>query len=225
MNLKKIHKAIDEDFEDHLEHIGEYIKVDNRITNMENIFTLTRMLKLEIENLGGRASILDYGELPIIYGEINANSDKTILIYKNYDIIPPLGPRWRMNPFGAQVIDTEKHREWTGVKNALILDNLSRLASMGRDIIVRVPLIPGVNDDDWEFGRIAEFVHSLSGVDVLHIMPFHHIGQSKYEMLNLPYPACNFEEKNEEALKKCKSIAEEYELMVDIGGSNCFTTV
>ena len=109
MDLKKIYQTIDKDFDEHLEHIAEYIKVDNRITNMENIFTLTRMLKMEIENLGGRASILDYGELPIIYGEINANSDKTILIYKNYDIIPALGPRWKLNPFDAQIIDLEKH--------------------------------------------------------------------------------------------------------------------
>lgn len=109
MDLKKIYQAIDEDFDEHVEHIGKYIKVDNRITNMENIFTLTRMLKMEIENLGGRASILDYGELPIIYGEIDAKADKTILIYKNYDIIPPLGPRWKMDPFGAQTINLDKH--------------------------------------------------------------------------------------------------------------------
>ena len=109
MELNKIYRKIDERFGQHIEQIAEYIKVDNRITNIENVFTLTRMLKKEIEEMGGKASILDYGELPIIYGEIDCRSDRTLLIYKNYDISPPLSPRWKVNPFSAQIIDSPEY--------------------------------------------------------------------------------------------------------------------
>ncbi|MEW5807044.1 MAG: M20/M25/M40 family metallo-hydrolase [Acidobacteriota bacterium] len=107
MNLQKVYKKIDEKFDEHLEQIAEYVRVDNRITNIENVFALTRMLKKEIEEMGGRASIMDYGELPIIFGEINFGADSSLLIYKNYDIIPPLSPRWKVHPFSAQIITAE----------------------------------------------------------------------------------------------------------------------
>ncbi len=109
MDLNKIYEAIDAKFDDHIGQITEYIKVDNRITNVENVFTLTRMLKKEIEEMGGQASILDYGELPIIFGEIDSGANKTLLIYKNYDISPPLSPRWKVNPFSGQIIDSPEH--------------------------------------------------------------------------------------------------------------------
>lgn len=145
--------------------------------------------------------------------------------YVKWEIIKRIARFTDLFLYDIKIIDPEKHRKWTGVDNKLILDNISRLASMGKNIIVRVPLIPGFNDDDHQFGRIVEFVRSLHTIDVLHIMPFHHIGESKYEMLDMPYHVRKLKEQNENVIKRCKHIGEENQLHVDIGGSNCFSMV
>lgn len=143
--------------------------------------------------------------------------------YSKWEIFVRIASYTDMFLYDIKTIDPQKHRKWTGVDNERVLNNLSRLADMGKEIIVRVPLIPGVNDDEGEFTGIVEFVRSLRTVNILHIMPFHHIGQTKYEMLDQPYHVSGMKQPPESVLWRCKRIAEEHQLLVDIGGSNCFT--
>jgi pyruvate formate lyase activating enzyme len=121
--------------------------------------------------------------------------------------------------YDIKVIDPEKHRVWTGVDNRLILRNAQKLARMGKKMIVRVPLVPGVNDGEEEFRRIAEFAKSLETVKTMHLLPFHHIGQSKYETLDMEYAVSDLAEPNQGTIRKCRRIAEEVGLRVNIGGS------
>lgn len=120
--------------------------------------------------------------------------------------------------FDVKVIDPEKHRRWTGVDNRLILENARRLPGAGRRMIVRVPLIPKVNDDADEFGRIVEFAGSLNAAS-LHILPFHQLGKSKYAALDLDYALSDLEEPTEEAVERCREIAVQRGLKVSVGGS------
>lgn len=121
--------------------------------------------------------------------------------------------------YDIKAIDPKKHRQWTGVDNRLILSNARRLAKMKKEMIIRVPLIPGVNDDEEEFKRIAEFVKSLETVKTMHVLPFHHIGKSKYETLDMDYAVSELKEPEAEKIEKCQRIGEQYGLRVDIGGS------
>jgi pyruvate formate lyase activating enzyme len=143
--------------------------------------------------------------------------------YAKWEVFERIAPYTDLFLYDIKTRDPKKHREWTGVDNTLILDNLSRLSAMGKEIIVRVPLVPGVNDDEGEFTGIVELVRSLPAVNVLHIMPFHHIGRTKYEMLDQPYRVGGLKEPTERVLERCKLIAQKHQLLVDIGGSNCFT--
>ncbi len=76
-------------------------------------------------------------------------------------------------------MDGAKHLETTGVKNALILENLRRLAGGPTPVWIRIPLIPGVNDDDAAVGRAAEFLASLGSIRRVHFLPYHRGGNSK----------------------------------------------
>ena len=78
--------------------------------------------------------------------------------------------------------DPEVHKRVTGVSNELIRKNSAKIAALANKIVMRVPTIPTVNASEEEFHRIAEFAKSLN-IDTGHVLPYHTLGESKYEML------------------------------------------
>jgi pyruvate formate lyase activating enzyme len=121
--------------------------------------------------------------------------------------------------YDIKLVDRSKHEQWTGVSNHSILENAIALAERGARIIVRVPLIHGVNDDDEEFLRIARFSASLRGVDEMHMLPFHQVGSPKYELVGVEYAMGDVVEDNAERVARCRQIAEDCGLRVSVGGS------
>jgi pyruvate formate lyase activating enzyme len=83
-------------------------------------------------------------------------------------------------------VDDERHRQFTGVSNALILDNLTRLAEHGHRIVLRLPLVPGVNDDDPTIRAIGALAARL-GIERVVPLPFHRLGSDKYGRLGRAY--------------------------------------
>ena len=90
--------------------------------------------------------------------------------------------------YDLKFMDDARHEEYLGVSNGLILDNLRELCERGCPTWVRVPLIPGINDDEQNLAAVADFVSSLAGTPVLHLLPYHRIGSDKYDRLGIPYP-------------------------------------
>lgn len=80
------------------------------------------------------------------------------------------------------------HKEYTGVDNLLIIDNLKRLDAAQKDIWIRIPVIPGFNNTVEEMSRIAELISSMPSIKQLTLMPYHTLGASKYKTLGLEYP-------------------------------------
>ncbi len=85
-------------------------------------------------------------------------------------------------------LDPEAHRALTGSHNETILDNLERLLSAGAEVVLRLPLIPGCNDDDGSMARLAAWLAEHAGVSEVHLMPYNMLAESKYESIGLPYP-------------------------------------
>lgn len=82
----------------------------------------------------------------------------------------------------------EKHRAFTGRSNELMLENARRVAASGEtELIIRVPVIPTFNDTPEEIAGIAQFADKLPGVEKIHLLPYHRLGQDKYEGLGHPY--------------------------------------
>lgn len=85
--------------------------------------------------------------------------------------------------YDLKLMDDGRHREITGVSNEPILRNLSRLSREGHRIILRVPIIPGVNDDEANLRQIARFAAALSSLRRVDLLPYHRIGRDKYQRL------------------------------------------
>ena len=114
--------------------------------------------------------------------------------------------------------DPTVHKRVTGVSNELIQKNSRKIVSMANKVIIRVPTIPTVNASEEEFHRIAEYAKSL-GVDTVHVLPYHTLGQSKYEMLGKAY-AMGYEIKSlpREEAAVYQQIVESHGLKCMVGG-------
>lgn len=86
-----------------------------------------------------------------------------------------------------KLIDSERHRKATGADNALILENIRRLAKMGANLLIRVPLIPGYTDDEENLSGIADFVASLGRDVPVELLNFNPMCRDKYEALREEY--------------------------------------
>ncbi|MBE3070488.1 MAG: glycyl-radical enzyme activating protein [Planctomycetes bacterium] len=80
-------------------------------------------------------------------------------------------------------MDPAAHQRLTGVENALILENLRRLAGLGRPMRVRVPIIPGSNDDDANLAATGQFIARLGGVAGVDILAYNEGGLHKVARL------------------------------------------
>lgn len=116
--------------------------------------------------------------------------------------------------------DPQKHKQFTGKSNELMLENAKKVAASGQtDLIIRVPVIPTFNCTVEEIRSIAKFAGSLPGVKRLHLLPYHRLGQDKYDGLGREYelkellPPTN--EKMQELLRAAQSVCD---LDCQIGG-------
>jgi pyruvate formate lyase activating enzyme len=122
--------------------------------------------------------------------------------------------------FDIKHLDTSRHLEYTGVLNTGILENLRMILKMGKDVMVRIPVIPGKNDDQKNLADIRELLSSLKCENLrkINLLPFHRIGKSKYKRFNLPYRMNDTEQPSQERMKELKTFFAETGIKVKIGG-------
>lgn len=91
--------------------------------------------------------------------------------------------------YDLKCMDPRRHRAATGAPNDLILENLRAICALGAAVWVRLPLIPGFNDDEENLRATAEFVRALPGRPPLSLLPYHPTAAAKYRRLGRPFPA------------------------------------
>lgn len=111
-------------------------------------------------------------------------------------------------------MDGLRHREVTGVPNEVILENLRRLSAVGARCIVRVPLIPGINDDESNILESAKFLASLPSLEGVELMTYHDIAQAKYEALGREYVLAETKSPTEIELHHAAQVLQSYGLTV-----------
>jgi pyruvate formate lyase activating enzyme len=89
--------------------------------------------------------------------------------------------------YDLKTFDDARHRRLTGVSNRSILDNLRALAEEPHDLWIRVPVVPGFNDDPEDLARLAQFVSGLPHVTLVNLLPFHRAGLHKFARLGLTH--------------------------------------
>ncbi len=88
--------------------------------------------------------------------------------------------------FDLKIMDATKHQQFTGASNDRILANLTSLAKGQSAVVVRIPVIPGVNDDEDNLAAVSGFL-ALLGLRRIDLLPYHRIAIGKYSRLGLPY--------------------------------------
>jgi pyruvate formate lyase activating enzyme len=116
--------------------------------------------------------------------------------------------------YDLKLVDDARHREFTGVSNTLILSNLRRLSERGHSILLRLPIIPGVNDDEANIRQTGKFVAALPRAHSLEILPYHHAAAGKYAGLGQECPLPDTRPPSEERLGWIAEILRAYGLRV-----------
>lgn len=114
-------------------------------------------------------------------------------------------------------IDPAVHQAHTGVDNRLILENALIAAALTR-AVVRVPVVPGVNDSPAAITAIARFAKLMPGVDTVHLLPYHSFGENKYRLLGRTCPMGALPDLQPEAVMPLKTLVEAEGLRCVIGG-------
>ena len=120
--------------------------------------------------------------------------------------------------YDVKGMDAKKHEELTGVDNKLILQNLVRIARMGKPLTIRIPVVPGYNASEENVRATAEFVSGLGSVRAVHLLPYHRLGTHKYGRLSREYSLGTLRPPTGQELLELKRIMESYRLDVHIGG-------
>ena len=115
-------------------------------------------------------------------------------------------------------MDNEIHEGLTGVGNSLILDNIRHLSKAGKEIIIRVPVIPGFNDDKTNIEATGKFRASLQGLIRVDILPFNRGGKEKSARLTGVLKPVQIEAPGEEKMNSIAKELSKYGVEVKIGG-------
>ena len=89
--------------------------------------------------------------------------------------------------YDYKLSDENEHIKYTGASNKKILENLFHLDSLGKSIILRCPVIPGINDTTAHFEAISAVANKLSNIIEINVEPYHPLGSSKAKQLGLEY--------------------------------------
>jgi pyruvate formate lyase activating enzyme len=107
--------------------------------------------------------------------------------YAPYAVLDRIRPYVDLFLYDIKTLDDRKHRALTGVSNELIVRNLQALGKRGARIIVRVPVIPGINDGARELRAVGALVATLPSVVRVELLPYHRIGVEKYGRIAREY--------------------------------------
>lgn len=137
-----------------------------------------------------------------------------------YNVIESVLPYLDQYLMDIKHMNAEKHKEFTGKSNELMLENAKRIAESGMtQLSIRVPVIPTFNDTEEEIKSIAKFADSLPGVDKIHLLPYHSFGRDKYDGLGKPYLMGDVQPPSQKAMEDFKHMIEmETSLICQIGG-------
>jgi pyruvate formate lyase activating enzyme len=136
--------------------------------------------------------------------------------FANWNILEQIRQDVDLFLYDLKHMDSARHREASGVPNELILSNLRTLSERGHKIVVRVPLIPGINDDKENLHASGKFLASLPKLKSVELIGYHNIAQAKYEALSREYKLADTKPPTEEAMAGAATVLRSYKLQVTI---------
>jgi len=119
--------------------------------------------------------------------------------------------------YDFKLFDPIKHQKYAGVSNDCILENLEALAQRKKPIVVRFPVIPGINDEAEDIRQMAAFLSRL-GLLRIDLLPYHRIGVEKYRRVGMPYRLEGLEPPSADHVRQVAQLFEREGFAVRVGG-------
>ena len=120
--------------------------------------------------------------------------------------------------YDLKMIDAKKHKKYTGVTNALILDNLKKLSREHKNIVIRIPLAAGVNDDDENIRLTIDSLKPLKTIKNVSLLKYHKGGSEKYKYLGKATCFKIYETPSEQRMEEIRRSFTNAGFAVKIGG-------
>ena len=121
--------------------------------------------------------------------------------------------------FDIKSYDSRLHRKYTGAGNELILENIKKTAAKNKELIIRMVIVPGMNDNMEDIKKRISFIKELgSAVKQIDILKYHNLGEGKYKSLGMIYSVPKDLYREEGFWKKVKEMASETGVKVTIDG-------
>lgn len=140
--------------------------------------------------------------------------------YSHWDNFKSILPFTDLFLFDMKHIDPAEHTKFTGASNELILSNFKELVKCGKDIIIRIPVIPGINDNTENLEDLIKLLcdNRSEHIKKINLLPYHRIGASKYGKLNMINRMNCIEPPSKERMQSLKTYFEGTGIKVKIGG-------
>ena len=121
--------------------------------------------------------------------------------------------------FDIKAYDSGLHRKYTGAGNELILENIKKTAAKNKELIIRMVIVPGMNDNMEDIKKRISFIKELgSAVKQIDILKYHNLGEGKYKSLGMIYSVPKDLYREESFWKKVKEMASETGVKVTVDG-------
>ena len=142
-------------------------------------------------------------------------------LYASKEVVQTVADNCELLLVDLKLMDSDRHRYYTGVPNELILDNIRLLAAHGKDFFIRIPLIEGINADDGNMEATACFLDTLPWERrTVNLLPYHDVGKDKHRRMWSTYNPRNIPmaPPSEDVQQRCKALLEAHGYQVIIGG-------
>ncbi len=133
-------------------------------------------------------------------------------------VVRAVAPLTDLFLYDVKVLDPVRHLQYTGVPLEPILRNLRALDAAGAQIWLRVPLVPGYNDDPANLEALGLLAASLRNVRRVHLLPYHQLGADKFERLGRAAPMTPLTPPSADAVDEAASYLRIFDLDVRVGG-------
>ncbi len=140
--------------------------------------------------------------------------------YSSTDSFKSIIPFTDLFLFDIKHLDNARHIELTGVSNVGILDNYRLLLGSGKDLMIRIPVIPGYNDDADNMSGVRQLLltSETGSLKKLNLIPFHKTGSAKYKKFNIPCRSGDIQPPSEQKMVELKKFFQDAGLKVKVGG-------
>lgn len=208
-------------------------EICGREYSMDELMAEVEKERAVMENSGGGVTLCGgeplmhpEGTLEILHELGRRGFHRTVdtTLYAKPEVVDAVAAECELLLIDLKLMDSDKHRLYTGVGNELILENIRRVAETGHPFVIRIPLIEGINADKENIEATAQFLSSLSISEALvtHLLPYHDVGKDKHRRMMPPTPynpqGYPMAVPSEEIIQRCRQQLESHGLRVVIGG-------